>query len=336
MARASTAGHFTDLDGMRGILACTVMLFHLGLNSLVARLTHGLVPTGAWTLCVDFFFILSGFVLYRSLEKTRPSLKRYFIKRLRRLAPMFWIGTLIMLVLITRHLSFKVIAANLLIVQSLFKGLSPRLWTMSLDLPGWSVPFELFLPALILPLLPWLGRLGRRATIGLVVTLLILAGTFAITLVLGRDIPLARAAFGLGLGMALSRLSQVIPETHPRPLLVLSLFTLAIAVMALSMRLPPLAALFPLLSICCVFFGARTSTFLSSAPFQAIGRWSYSIYLLHIPTLALVGRTLGHVEGNVALKLVVIVATIAASAVMYRFVEEPLMQGPERPAETAP
>jgi peptidoglycan/LPS O-acetylase OafA/YrhL len=335
MAKRAKAGHFTDLDGMRGVLACTVMLFHLGLNPLVARLTHGALPRGTWTLCVDFFFILSGFVLFRSLEKARPSLSRYFVKRLRRLAPMFWFGTLAMLVLTGFAAPLKAIIANALIVQSLFH-LVPGLSTISLDHPGWSVPFELFLPALVLPLLPWLSRTGRGTITALITLFLLLAAIFAIELARGFDIPLARAAFGLGLGMVLGRLSQIVPAPPARPVLVLALFAAAIAIMALSGRVPLLAALFPLISIGCVFFGARTRTFLSIAPFQAIGRWSYSIYLLHIPMLTLVGKTLGSVDGNVKLKLLVVVGTLVAAAVMYRFVEEPIMQGPERPAETAP
>jgi exopolysaccharide production protein ExoZ len=336
MARARAAGHFTDLDGMRGLLALTVMLFHLGLNGLVARLTGGLVPIGLWTLCVDFFFFLSGFVLYLSLQRSRPDLKRYFIKRLYRLAPMYWIGTLAMLLLLGLNMPSRVIVANALMAQSIFKGLIPRLSFISLDQPGWSVPFELFLPALALPLLPAMARIDRRTAAGIVIALLGLAATFTVALAMRHDVALARATFGLGLGAALARWSQLRPPPAARPTLVLTLFALVFAIMALAGRVPALAALFPLLSVGCVYYGARTRTFLSTRPFQAIGRWSYSIYLLHIPMLTLVGKTLGDVGGSVALKLLVIVSTIATAALMYRFVEEPLMGGPERPAETAP
>ncbi|MDH7970999.1 acyltransferase [Sphingomonas sp. AR_OL41] len=336
MARTRAAGHFTDLDGMRGVLAVTVMLFHLGLNALVARLTHGLVPIGLWTLCVDFFLILSGFVLYLSLHRRRPDLKRYFIKRLRRLAPMFWIGTLAMLLLLAFNAPLRVVIANALIVQSIFKGLVPRLNFTSLDHPGWSVPFELFLPAMALPLLPAMARTNRRAATGLVAVLLALAATFTFALALRHDIALGRAAFGLGLGAALARLWQLRPTGESRPALAVSLFALVFAIMAFAGRIPALAILFPLISIGCVYFGARTRTFLSTRPFQAIGRWSYSIYLLHVPILTLVGQTLGSVAGSAWLKLLVVVTTIGIAALMYRFVEEPLMGGPERPAETAP
>ncbi|CAN5622322.1 hypothetical protein BH10PSE14_BH10PSE14_44780 [soil metagenome] len=336
MARARAAGHFTDLDGMRGVLALTVMLFHLGLNGAVARLTNGFVPVGLWTLCVDFFFILSGFVLYLSLQRSRPELKRYFIKRLYRLAPMYWIGTLAMVLLLGFNIPSRVIVANALMVQSIFKGLVPHLSFISLDQPGWSVPFELFLPALALPLLPAMARIDRRSATIIVIAFLAFAGTFTVALALRHDIAVARAAFGLGLGAALARLSQLRPPPAARPALVLALFALVFAIMALAGRVPALAALFPLLSIGCVYYGAGTQTFLSTRPFQAIGQWSYSIYLLHIPMLTLVGKTLGDVGGSFPLKFLVIVSTIAAAALMYRFVEEPLMGGPERPAETAP
>ncbi len=336
MARPQSAGHFTDLDGMRGVLAVTVMLFHLGLNPVVARLTKGYLPIGLWTLCVDFFFILSGFVLYLSLQRRRPRLRHYFIRRFFRLVPMFWIGTVAMLALRDFDASPRVIIVNALIVQSIFKGLIARLNFISLDEPGWSVPFELFLPALALPLLPTMARTDRRTVTVLLAILLGLAGTYTFALALRHDIALARAAFGLGLGAVLARFWQLRPAGAARPALVLSSFALVFAIMALAGRLPPLAALFPLASIGCIYFGAGTRTFLSTRPFQAIGRWSYSIYLLHMPILTLVGRTLGDPAGSAPLKLLVIVATIATAALTYRFIETPLMKSRDRPAESAP
>ena len=58
MADETSRRHFSDLDGMRGVLALVVMLYHFGLNSMLNRL----VPVGQvyWDLCVDFFFVLSG------------------------------------------------------------------------------------------------------------------------------------------------------------------------------------------------------------------------------------------------------------------------------------
>jgi peptidoglycan/LPS O-acetylase OafA/YrhL len=339
MASTRKAGHFSDLDGMRGILACMIMFFHLGLNGMILRLTHGVLPGGLWTLSVDFFFILSGFVLYRSLERTRPGLKAYFIKRVLRLAPMLWIGTLAMLAL--RHGAFgpTAIAQNLTMLQPLNGILHPSrpgIHAISIDPPAWSVPFELFLPALALPLLPSLARMGRTPVLALIAGLSIGVAACAVLLARGHDVQIARAACGLGLGFVLGRLWAIDPATKPRPMLVLALFAGTIAIMALALRLPWLAALFPAFAIGCIMLGTGTRTLLSTAPFQAIGRWSYSIYLLHFPVLTLVGLALGSVAGSIALKALVVTVTIALSALTYRYVERPLMGGREAPAATAP
>ncbi len=339
MASMRKAGHFTDLDGMRGILACMIMFFHLGLNGMILRMTHGLLPGGLWTLSVDFFFILSGFVLYRSLERTRPGLKAYFIKRILRLAPMLWIGTLLMLALGHRAFGVGTIVRNLAMLQPLSGISSPTrlsLHAVSIDPPAWSVPFELFLPAFVLPLLPRLARMHRIPVLALIAAMTCGVALCAVRLAHGFDMQAARAACGLGLGFVLGRLWAIRPPAPPRPLLVLALFAGAIVIMALSLRLPWLAALFPLFTIGCIMLGAQTHTLLSTAPFQAIGRWSYSIYLLHFPMLALVGLTLGNPAGSVALKALVVMVTVAVSALTYRYVERPLMGGKEAPAATAP
>ena len=339
MANERKAGHFTDLDGMRGVLACTIMFFHLGLNGMILRMTRGMLPGGLWTLSVDFFFILSGFVLYRSLERTRPGLKAYFVKRVLRLAPMLWIGTLAMLAVNHDGLSAVQIAKNLAMLQPLsgvLHPLHPGLHEISIDPPAWSVPFELFLPALVLPLLPGLSRMTRLPILVLTALLALGVALCAVWLARGVDMQIARAACGLGLGFVLGRLWAIEPPATARPVLVLASFAGTIAIMASSLRLPWLAVLFPLFAIGCIMLGAQTRTLLSTAPFQAIGRWSYSIYLLHFPILTLVGLTLGSAAGSFALKTLVVIVTVALSAMTYRFIEKPLMGGREAPAATAP
>ena len=81
--------HMTDLDGMRGVLAVGVMLFHFGSNTIIEKVTSGRIVESQWQLCVDFFFILSGFVLSASFSRRRPALADYFSRRTRRLAPLY-------------------------------------------------------------------------------------------------------------------------------------------------------------------------------------------------------------------------------------------------------
>ena len=93
-AFADTKPHYNILDGLRGVAALTVVCFHLfeayATSHLDQKINHGY-------LAVDFFFILSGFVVgyaYDDRWKTMRIagfLKRRFI----RLHPMVIIGALI-------------------------------------------------------------------------------------------------------------------------------------------------------------------------------------------------------------------------------------------------
>lgn len=329
MQRATHRAYFSDLDGMRGILSVVVLLLHLGMNALITRLTAGVLPAGRWQLSVDFFFILSGFVLYFAIERARPSLAAYFAKRVRRLAPMALLTTLAMVALAPTRWSVETIIANVLMVQTF-------LFVQSVNLPAWSIPCELFFPALALPVI---GCLARARTLSIVVLLMVMLIGAALSdldrmPLLGGY--LGRGLFGLGSGIMLGRLHQHLAPTHPRRILALGGFAGCLVLMAVHGRWPWLSGVFPFLAAPTIFLGAQTTSFLSSAPFQAVGRWSYSIYLLHSPMIGLVAATIGPVDKHIPAKLLVIALTLPAAALAYRFIERPLMRGRERPAQTAP
>ncbi len=320
MPTSPQRGHFTDLDGMRGVLAVIVMVLHLGLNPAVSALSLGWLPrqNWAWSVSVDVFFVLSGFVLFLAIDGARPSVLDYFVRRIRRLAPVYLIGTVAMIVL-GRVVPTQMIVLNLLMVQTV-------IGRASINFPAWSIPLELFLPALALPLLPILARSTKLPVAILFALALIACATCAATVALHTDNRLARGVFGLATGMLLARLWQISPAASARPRLVLGLFAACIATMALAARYPLMVSLVPVCAVAAIWFGSRTRTILSSTLLQAFGRWSYSIYLLHIPVLAVTALTIGSADGSLWRKAVVIAVTIALSALTYRFIEAPLMQ----------
>jgi peptidoglycan/LPS O-acetylase OafA/YrhL len=308
--------HFTDLDGMRGVLACVVMLLHLGLNKIISKLTGGIIDHGAWGLCVDFFFILSGFVLAYSFQNRRTSLYSYAEKRICRLAPVFLISTAIMVLLSPATSSGFTVVANLLMIQSLI-GMT------STNFPGWSIPFELYLPAV--GLLTWtvLIRIPRQ---GLAVCLCA-GGLAAVLFAMDIDIPMLRAASGLGAGFCLFLVRQESSPVRQQSILMLVLFFTTMLIIALSGKIPILGAQFYPASALSILYGSRVKTVLSTWPFQALGRWSYSIYLLHVPVLTVANAVFGEqaISGNIPGKITIIVATIGAASAMYIFVEKPIM-----------
>lgn len=94
-AFADTKPHYDILDGLRGVAAIMVVWFHLfeayATSHLDQRINHGY-------LAVDFFFILSGFVIgyaYDDRWKKKMSVKDFLKRRLIRLHPMVVMGAVI-------------------------------------------------------------------------------------------------------------------------------------------------------------------------------------------------------------------------------------------------
>lgn len=91
----SSKPHYEILDGLRGVAAAMVVAFHLleahsGGNHLNQIINHGY-------LAVDFFFMLSGFVIGYAYDDrwNRMSMGTFFKRRLIRLQPMVVMGSIV-------------------------------------------------------------------------------------------------------------------------------------------------------------------------------------------------------------------------------------------------
>lgn len=96
-AFSDTKPHYVLLDGLRGVAALIVIWYHVfegfafGSGGSIDTLNHGY-------LAVDFFFMLSGFVIsyaYDDRWHTTLTVKNFFIRRLIRLHPMVIMGAVI-------------------------------------------------------------------------------------------------------------------------------------------------------------------------------------------------------------------------------------------------
>lgn len=84
--------HYEILDGLRGIAALSVVVFHC-YEILTPELTHNPIAHGF--LAVDFFFCLSGFVIGYAYDNRihHMGVKQFLLNRLIRLQPLVFLGT---------------------------------------------------------------------------------------------------------------------------------------------------------------------------------------------------------------------------------------------------
>lgn len=308
---SSIPNRFRALDAWRGICALLVVLFH-------APTLHLFKDTAGFAnlqLCVDFFFVLSGFVIThaysRRLASPRDGLD-FMGARFRRLWPLhvvvltlFVAFELLKLAYGYVHPGFGLDAApfsaghapleivtNLFFLQSF--GLHPGL---SWNGPAWSIAVEFWVSvvfALVLCLTP-----RRRLAIfaGLAaVSAAILAVASPQTLFVSHDFGFLRCLFGFSVGCVLYDLRLMLPSRRlasgPAEAVALGL---AVAFVLLTAQ-GPLHLLAPLLFAGLIYvfsFEAGPISKVLATPLpQALGRWSFSIYMTHMLVFQLM-RTIG-------------------------------------------
>lgn len=102
-AFADTKAHYDLLDGLRGVAALMVIWYHIFEGYAFAEVSNsagsGMIETfNHGYLAVDFFFILSGFVIgyaYDDRWGKSMTMKNFFKRRLIRLHPMVIMGTVL-------------------------------------------------------------------------------------------------------------------------------------------------------------------------------------------------------------------------------------------------
>ena len=96
---AAGKDHYTILDGLRGVASLLVVIFHLFETYAVGNVQTQIINHGY--LAVDFFFVLSGFVVAYAYDDRWGELTQwdFYKRRIIRLQPMIIMGTLIGLAL---------------------------------------------------------------------------------------------------------------------------------------------------------------------------------------------------------------------------------------------
>lgn len=344
------------LTSMRGLAAWAVVLFHIRLSiaglppAVEAMLAKGY-------LAVDFFFLLSGFVIWLSAGETLRTggglaVAQFLKRRIARIWPLhlFMLGCAVLLALALLatgrapdQFPWRELPLHLLIVQNWgftgTLGWNDPAWSISCELAAYLL-FPLFILAVDWRRVPSLGIVaGITALLVLLHTLYALSGETS----LGDAIPrlgllrcLLEFAAGTGIGALWLRWQ------HRRGVAVRSLL-LGVALLAAAAlgRLPQTFAVpagFAALLLALALTAGRPGNPLDAAPLHYLGEISYATYLGHFLLwfafkLALVdaGGTIGPILLTLYLSLV-----LASSAALYHLVERPAQRWVNRLALRQP
>jgi peptidoglycan/LPS O-acetylase OafA/YrhL len=337
-ARAAAPSRFVFVDGLRGLAALGVAVLHLAHDPLaaVSPVAGAIAARGGWGVWI--FFVISGFVISHSLGRVRVTLPiagQFLLRRMARLDPPYWasmvLGYLVVnaadLVLRGHGVappSATTLLAHVAYLQYILDvhSLSDVYWTLCLE-----IQFYLLLALLIALRQRAERRLPEEVALALVFGPVLLwsflsavhlvptprGSCFLLWYTFATGVAAQRVAAGRGFGA----------------LVVAGAVGLAVTIITRSSE--GAVAVATAGAIAAAHVLGRLGVWLSSRPFQYLGRISYSLYLVHG---SVGGRAMNAIRrllpqgawaDLVAAGLGLVVA-IASADVLWRLVERPSIE----------
>jgi peptidoglycan/LPS O-acetylase OafA/YrhL len=275
-------GRYLFLEIARGVAVLGVMLFHRGTHiSLVGTPLDPLARDGIHS--VQIFFIISGFVIYPSLERYRgkgaAGAGRFLWRRLRRIYPPFWISLAlaycVSIFIEGAGYAHGEIAASAFLLPPILGAAYPNgtYWMLVIE-----QQFYIVMALLCLPIWDrfrvWLILLSAG------VAILPYIGMFGSPLV-QEMLPRHWLNFLLGICIYL-----LFAGRQPRRLIAIVLFGLWLFALTEN-HTTRLSALMTLLLVVWYPFDAPLSALPIFTPLRWLGRIAYSLYLIHMPIYGL-------------------------------------------------
>lgn len=325
MNSGDTHERFEALDSWRGLCALAVIIYHFGYYINIEFLQTAITYNAY--LFVDFFFVLSGFVVchaYRDRLGNRRQLGGFLLRRIGRLWPLhlvvlFALMLAIMAVNLGGHhperLTIEAGQGNYSLQALLLNGAllnSMGFYGIGWNGPAWSIGAEFYTYLLFaLVVLLFRGRLLLVAcalSVAAILAIVIFAPSYMNST---ADYGFIRCIAGFFAGVVAFHAHE---RLRGKSMPLASLWEIAAIVIAglfiayagrgadqvgVQSVLAPLA--FAIVVLVFARERGRVSALLRLSPFRALGLWSYSIYLLHMPLLIVLSYLLwlyGDVAGT--------------------------------------
>lgn len=320
--------YFHALDGIRGILAVVIALYHTSWLSNIAGVR--LLINGP--IVVDFFFVLSGFIMFQLYSKkinTTHEGISYLKKRIARIYPLHLFtlitmtGYLFLIFLINYYGYAEINSGETLFFQSgsphnlksLFANLTLTqsigiLDNLSFNTPSWSISVEFF--AYIFFALMMIFFRPNKAFHFVIIAVAIITNYAILSQIKPNldfhyDLGIFRCLGGFYTGVLVSwvlgNIKSKAQAGHKSPLLrhatSLEVIIMAILILffyfaigKLQFFIAPIAFIFVLIF---ALGNGAVSKLLSSRPAVYLGKISYSIYMVHMLICLVFGTVIANI-----------------------------------------
>lgn len=312
---------FHLLDLSRGIAAFGILIFHLSGTSK---------PLNSLYILVDFFFVLSGFVLHEQIPKKTDflALRMFAKKRINRLVPTAWFAITISYLTYSIFLLLEIISPEKKLDINWITFFSALLFlqfivpsSAVLLIPMWSLSVELFVNLIV-------GLIGvtwkNILIMALLATLILSAAVHSGSAINGTSgwIAFSRGIFGFTCGLMArflfnNKISSNRIQVATSIILVGTIFWLVSSSNFFLVLVAPSMALLVYSIASTEFENRRFKAFCTKS-----GEFSYGIYLWHFPVIKFVDLFLPDSIPNITqhwLKTVELLLVIFVSLVLTKF-----------------
>ncbi|WP_291914471.1 acyltransferase [Chitinophaga sp. CB10] len=328
-----TKKHYEILDGLRGVAAVMVVIFHFMEVVFTDPATNFV---GHGFLAVDFFFCLSGFVMAYAYDDRMPqmSLGRFFLQRLIRLHPLVALGAVMAFLLylldpiVPPFAAYGAGSLALILLTSLllipYPVMEERYFNLfSLNAPSWSLFWE-YIANIVYALVLW--RLPRRAMI--LLTIVAACGISYVAYTAGNVVGgwsggtfwhgFARVAYSFPAGILIYRYRLIIPNRLGFPgltLLLLAALMMPYFPQNWLVELGIVLVYFPLL----IALGAGAALTPALKPVcKFSGQLSYPLYMTHYGAIWIFANYFNNYKpGKTELSMVIVSGVLILIAVAY-------------------
>lgn len=310
---------FHELDAFRGLAALGVLLYHYSVRfeKLYPYTFHNDFDFNFGYLGVEWFFIISGFVIYYTISKTDTPIL-FLGKRFIRLYPTYWLCLLFSFFITNyfelpgRTTSLKELIINLSMIQY---GLQVR----SVDGVYWSLFYEITFYILMAAVFPIIKR-DKLHLYAIIWMLLYVTNLIWHTKYVSGILNLQYGPLFLS-GMYFYKLTtrSLRPIYYVVPIILLILYLIPNDNLTEKIILISVYALFYL-------FTFKRLGFISWKPLLFLGNISYALYLIHQNLGYIMLRSLYDAFGNHQILMIVpISCSIIIAYIITMYLEKPIM-----------